>query len=618
MKKLYSIVCAGLTVMSAMSVSAQTLTRDWKYTSDLVATVSNARYATAHDGVVYVSDRVAGVLYAYDGTSRSVACSATGVAAPAITSDAAGNVIMSTAWWGNSMNNLQIWKKSTGEVSTLALTQTIKDIGGTSARMDFMGKAVGDIFSETGGAVFMCINGSTSVVKIFIANGAVVAEKCKLIQNVGYTFDTMSFAVPLTDDPESDDIAVRRRTEWDFKYYNGTKWVAYERVGTINTGVGGDFVTLNGTLYSIEPAGTNFADGFQIVDRRTNTVVATHAEEASANKTTYGSSLIAEKVDECTARIYQYHAGAYVAQYTFSLPHLYLVGNLTSIGDWSDTHGLVVPQTADGVYEVDFDAQGGQQFKIAKQLGSWDIIDKNHYGFAVNGTVAKLYKPNTITDNSGTIMIGGTSKYHAVINTNDYTLTITDLNLPEKLYVVGNIDGHSWDPSYSGAVLNQVSPGLYESAEKVKFANSGYDCYFRLATVVGANSDDWTSNADSYGPYEVNTALTDGVADATCGKYAGEKNYTIAEGEYFVYVNVNEGRILLSTEASSSVDKVSVSAVKAYGTKGEIRIIDGNNVTIYNAAGQALVVNSSEKTFSAPRGIYVVVVDGVAQKVAVK
>ena len=618
MKKLYSIVCAGLTVMSAMSVSAQTLTRDWKYTSDLVATVSNARYATAHDGVVYVSDRVAGVLYAYDGTSRSVACSATGAAAPAITSDAAGNVIMSTAWWGNSMNNLQIWKKSTGEVSTLALTQTIKDIGGTSARMDFMGKAVGDIFSETGGAVFMCINGSTSVVKIFIANGAVVAEKCKLIQNVGYTFDTMSFAVPLTDDPESDDIAVRRRTEWDFKYYNGTKWVAYERVGTINQGVGGDFVTLNGTLYSIEPAGTNYADGFQIVDRRTNTVVATHPEEASVNGTTYGSSLIAEKVDECTARIYQYHAGAYVAQYTFSLPHLYLVGNLTSIGDWSETHGLVVPQTADGVYEVDFDAQGGQQFKIAKQLGTWDIIDNNHYGFAVDGTVAKLYKPNTITDNSGTIMIGGTSTYHAVINTNDYTLTITDLNLPEQLYVVGNIDGHSWDPSYSGAVLNQVSPGLYESAEKVKFANSGNVCYFRLATVVGADNNGWTSNADSYGPYEVNTALTDGVADATCGKYAGEKNYTIAEGEYFVYVNANEGRILLSTEASSSVDKVSVSAVKAYGTKGEIRIIDGNNVTIYNAAGQALVVNSGEKTFSAPRGIYVVVVDGVAQKVAVK
>ena len=424
--------------------------------------------------------------------------------------------------------------------------------------------------------------------------------------------------MPLTDDPESDDIAVRLRSSKDFKYNNGTKWVAYKQVGTINTGVGGDFVTLNGTLYSIEPAGTNYADGFQIVDRRTNTVVATHAEEASANKTTYGSSLIAEKVDECTARIHQYHAGAYVARYTFSLPHLYLVGNLTSIGDWSETHGLVVPQTADGVYEVDFDAQGGQQFKIAKQLGTWDIIDNNHYGFAVDGTVAKLYKPNTITDNSGTIKIGGTSKYHAVINTNDYTLTITDLSLPEQLYVVGNIDGHSWDPSYSGAVLNQVSPGLYESAEKVKFANSGYDCYFRLATVVGADNNDWTSNADSYGPYEVNTALTDGVADATCGKYAGEKNYTIAEGEYFVYVNANEGRILLSTEDSSSVDKVSVSAVKAYGTKGEIRIIDGNNVTIYNAAGQALVVNSGEKTFSAPRGIYVVVVDGVAQKVAVK
>lgn len=57
MKKLYSIVCAGLTVMSAMSVSAQTLTQDWKYTSDL-PTIGDARYATAHDGVVYVSDKM--------------------------------------------------------------------------------------------------------------------------------------------------------------------------------------------------------------------------------------------------------------------------------------------------------------------------------------------------------------------------------------------------------------------------------------------------------------------------------------------------------------------------------------------------------------------------------
>ena len=131
------------------------------------------------------------------------------------------------------MNNLQIWKKSTGEVSTLALEATLTSLNETPASMYFMGKAVGDIFSETGGAVFMCGNGSSSVVKIFIANGAVVAEKCKLIQDVGYSFDTVSFAVPLTDDPEKDDIAVRKRSDKDFKYYNGTKWVAYDRVGTI-------------------------------------------------------------------------------------------------------------------------------------------------------------------------------------------------------------------------------------------------------------------------------------------------------------------------------------------------------------------------------------------------
>ena len=68
----------------------------------------------------------------------------------------------------------------------------------------------------------------------------------------------------------------------------------------------------------------------------------------------------------------------------------------------------------------------------------------------------------------------------------------------------------------------------------------------------------------------------------------------------------------------SSVKAVSTTTAKAYGAIGEIRIVGGNIASIYNAAGQALVINTTDKSLSAPRGIYVVVVDGKAHKVVVK
>lgn len=78
----------------------------------------------------------------------------------------------------------------------------------------------------------------------------------------------MTIIQPLTESPESDDVAVRYRSNRDFYHYNGSNWEAYKRVGTVGTGAGGDVVTLNGRLFTIEQAGTDYRDGFQIVDRK--------------------------------------------------------------------------------------------------------------------------------------------------------------------------------------------------------------------------------------------------------------------------------------------------------------------------------------------------------------
>ena len=60
-------------------------------------------------------------------------------------------------------------------------------------------------------------------------------------------------------------------------------------------------------------------------------------------------------------------------------------------------------------------------------------------------------------------------------------------------------------------------------------------------------------------------------------------------------------------------------AVAVIGGVGEIRILgDVKTTSIYNVNGQAVALNSAEKTFNVASGIYVVVVDGKSLKVMVK
>ena len=304
---------------------APTLTQDWKNTSGLPVQ-GTASYGVGYNGTVYVN-YTTGELQAFSNGSSSTVTTGLG-GGKGITRDSKGNLLILDKSIGStsSMNSVKLYNATTKELSS-SINITLPE-GITSSRMDITGRAVGDFFSETGAAVFFCGNGQTSVSKIFFANGAQVVEKTKAIPT-SITFDGTTIAVPLTDDPESDEIAIRKRTDVNFKYYNGTAWTAYTQKGGICSNSGGDIFTLNGTLYTIEPAKINdteisYSDGFQIVDRTTNTVVATHAAEIPTvkNEGCYGTSLTIEKISDYKVRIYQYHSTgtsgvAMVAQYTF-------------------------------------------------------------------------------------------------------------------------------------------------------------------------------------------------------------------------------------------------------------------------------------------------------------
>ncbi len=304
---------------------APTLTQDWKNTSGLPVQ-GTASYGVGYNGTVYVN-YTTGELQAFSNGSSSTVTTGLG-GGKGITRDSKGNLLILDKSIGStsSMNSVKLYNATTKELSS-SINITLPEGITKSSRMDITGRAVGDFFSETGAAVFFCGSGQTSVSKIFFANGAQVVEKTKAIAT-SITFDGTTIAVPLTDDPESDEIAIRVRGDVDFKYYNETAWTAYKRIGSICSNSGGDIFTLNGTLYTIEPAKINatkaYYDGFQIVDRSTNTVVATHAEEITSAQNTgcYGTSLTIEKISDYKVRIYQYHSTAtsgtaMVAQYTF-------------------------------------------------------------------------------------------------------------------------------------------------------------------------------------------------------------------------------------------------------------------------------------------------------------
>lgn len=307
-KSLLRLMLGGLAIVSAVSMAnAQTLTQDWKYTDELPG-ASDARWGTGFDGKIWTNNKTTSHLIYWDKDGKTEL--QTGTNGTAISVDDAGNILINSGF-PNAASSTAFYILPAGGDAVQTLTVTMPD-GATSGRMDFMGRANGNILSEEGGAIYLCPQNSTAVAKIFIANGVQVVEKSKsfAMETAG---STDGVAQPLDNNPENDNyVACPNRTLKGF--------IGYTNVGA-NSTAAGDVVTLNGVTYSIEPTGTDYCDGFQIVDRSTDKVVATHEEEYStAAARPNQNALTAEKVDEYTANIYQYVPGQLVAKYTFSLP----------------------------------------------------------------------------------------------------------------------------------------------------------------------------------------------------------------------------------------------------------------------------------------------------------
>lgn len=634
MKKFKHILVCGLAVVaSAVAVQAQTLTQDWKVTEGLPA-VAEGRAGVGFEGKVYTNFKANKSIVSFDGSKTETLLPGKSGAGVGISRDSKGNLIIVNGWAGaGSMKSFVLYNVATKESKTVNVTLPA---GVTAARMDFIGRAAGDVFSEEGAALFIIGSGQSVAAKIFIAKGEYVAAKSKALPELPFSVDNMTIIQPLTESPESDDVAVRYRTNRDFYHYDGSKWVAYKRVGTVGPGGGGDVVTLNGRLFTIEQAGTDYRDGFQIVDRKTNTVVAVHEPTAGvASNNSYPYTLLSvEKIDEYTARVYQYHGGAFAAQYTFSLPKMYILGQNEEGDAWNPTSGIAMTWEGGNVWSATVTTAPGREnlgfvSVLAENIGGWDYVNGHRWGLEKDNQCGALAEKLTVSKNSNSVNVG-VGTFFIRMNLDDNTLYIA----PTKLYVIGTsnkAEGHHWAPNDDSymAESDPETPGVFtfnpidlkvenkavgEEAEE----DLAYFAFVTGITITDTEADWGAVNNSRWCPDNKDGVLTDKTNFTDFGKHYNG-TFCIKNGAYKLTVDLNTKTVKAVYLTSSGVEQVGAEAAGVIAADGQIRIVgDAATVSVYNAAGQAVAINSAERTFAVARGMYVVVVDGKATKVIVR
>lgn len=624
MKKIKHILVCGLAVVaSAVAVQAQTLTQDWKMTTGLPS-AAEARDGIGGKGKIWTNDKSSAKLTYWD--ESGVHSLSVGAGGTAITMDDAGNIIISTSMYGGGCTAYKILPY--GETSVKDLSVKLPD-GVTPVGMQYMGRAKGDVMSAEGGVFY--IGSTANAVKVFVAGGVQDVAKSKAI-TTGMPAGAETIVQPVSSSLDDDEILLRNRSQKNFYYWNGEKYVAYSAPWKANSTCGGDAFKLNGTLYTIEPSGTDYVDGFVIVDRSTNKVVATHeAEFATAARKPNGNSLTAEKVDEYTINIYQYVPGQMAAKYTFSLPKMYILGQ-NEVGDaWNPTSGIAMTWESGNVWSATVTtAPGRENLGFVSVLaenndeGGWTYVNGNRWGLENDKQEGALAEKLTVSKNSNSINVG-VGTFFIRMNLDDNTLYIA----PTKLYVIGTsnkAEGHHWasdDDSYM-AESNPETPGVFTfdpidlKVEGKAVGEEAEEDLAYFAFVTGIDAEWGPVNNSRWCPDNKDGELTDNTDFTDFGKHYNGA-FCIKNGAYKLTVDLNTKTVKAVYLTSSGVEQVGAEAAGVIAADGQIRIVgDAATVSVYNAAGQSVAINSAERTFAVARGMYVVVVDGKATKVVVR
>ncbi len=286
-----------------------------------------------------------------------------------------------------------------------------------------------------------------------------------------------------------------------------------------------------------------------------------------------------------------------------------IVGNFN---EWKE-NGKEVPETC--ITKHEGLAIGTSEFKVKIYDGSKDI----YYSTGSAIAIGEWVKIEGNADANMTIS-GATEGQAFDVEFNCRTKEIkvtaveggnTTISMPEKLYIIGNVNNTNWATNLGVEMVADKSAGTF-TAEKVSI-NTAYENdygYFSFTTALGTTGDstEWDEviNAnDRYGAAEADTEITignEGSGSASFVQYAAGVNASAAASWkvvpqiYDITVDFNNNTVSLTKSVESIISSIVSN--------------ESENATYYNLQGVKVDQPSA--------GLYIEVIGNQVRKVIIK
>lgn len=530
-----AFAAAALVCSAAMAQDVATLTPTWTQAVPCSG-AGNVRFGMGFQGKVYFQDKGAHTIVVADGTNYENYVEDARLTGTGVTIDKAGNIIANTSFPDapSSYNYLLI--DTNKNITALDFSEDVE----TPGRVDFMGRAIGDFMSEDGGVFFIAPSSQTKVYGISIVNGEPNYDKfgfaSSSVDFPGDALDNSACAVPRFDtmaemyEAVEDGIVESASNAFYCREKRGLKTIVqvvdselqpWITVPDNFTTYGFDAFELQGKKYVVVNYGTTYTQNFQVYCVTDNQRVAVSALPDKVGPLGQLSINI-EKVSDTKVNIY------------------------AVVYEGINVHCSCTP----------FEVEGP-----AKNEVYWDNTNTewdNVYAYIWNGAGAVYAEwPGVLlsnpVNNIYTFEVPTDDNYDSIIfsngngaQTGDMALEIGKTYEGEKpvvveaeMYVMGNIPGHSWDPSYKGAGMTTLSEGVYNIKE-IELSNGEW-AYFGFTTTPDAN---WSVvNANRYGATSGDKQVTKEVVEKVV---KGENAWKIQSGVYSMTLNLNEMTLLVT------------------------------------------------------------------------
>lgn len=266
--------------------------------------------------------------------------------------------------------------------------------------------------------------------------------------------------------------------------------------------------------------------------------------------------------------------------------------------------------TYDGGVELNNDGLGIQ---VLNNFGSNEfkvmIYDtKDNTWYSTGGNIETEKWVSVTGNNSNNMKVNGATdgkSYKFFWDQSKKRLWVSPI-YPSKIYLVGDVNGKSWEADNTFAINGNSSTGIYSG--KVKLGNAPGLASFNISEASGTDASNWAGLGQRYGAKSANfIAKTDNTAmEFVENSYPN--NFVVISGEYNITVNLKDKTIQLEQLSILKPEKLYLYGdLKGKSWKEDDYYEASNNNGIYNfsdvsikgatgTAGFVAFFNSVDKT----------------------